>query len=376
MHRKAKLIGVLLASFIVLAGFSKPIKDTNLTDTYMYCPDTTLNKIYYATGNSYNIHDKIYMYDTTTKETVVALSPSKEGAWDDYHVCDPSVLGYKSTFNASKKRSKYEYNYIMAYLGSGDETNQNNRIGIAVSKDGKKWKKITTDECLPLGDATGWGIGQPSLFQFYYTDDASNEIKNTFYLFYTIENANDSNYAKYKTWYRECDFHNLNNLKMSEPKPVSTSGLDIPLIQNADFAVDDLNDNNGKYIYMVCDDTSTFTHTFNDGIVEKDVYYPTPDTSIIYRTTDRDFSTAKWTKFNVISPETPNGHNRNHNCGFVTNDYSTLDGLNILVSGSDNCLAFEQIEAYKVDPKDTDNTSFHNVVDTYRIYKYHMKKDL
>ena len=175
--RYKKIFLALVVSFCFLAGFSSPVSDTNdLANTYVYCPDTISNKIYYCRGNSLEVHDYIYVYDYETNKSTVAIKPSA-GSWDSYHVCDPSVVAYKCSYNG------VDYNYLMAYLGCDNGNNQNNQVGIAASVDGKKWKKIRTKN-LKLGKSTGWGIGQPTLFP-----DPNNA--DNLLLFYTIENITD-----------------------------------------------------------------------------------------------------------------------------------------------------------------------------------------
>lgn len=359
--KKVKIFSVILAiTMFMCTGFSKSsfkaLGTDSQPDTYQYCPDSINDKVYYCYGNTYNVHDTIHMFDTKSKKDYLVLAPLTT-SWDSYHVCDPEVI------EGNFKYRGINYKYLMAYLGCDNGENKNNKIGLAVSTEGRGWIRVGDKPLKLYNDETelgNWGMGQPSIIR---TKD-----KNRYILFYTKEN---NNLTQFKEFYRFIDFSNLDNLinepnkYMSDEQAVGTNGLPQGRkIQNADFA------RCGEDVYMVCDDTKKFKHKYNG----KSIKYPTPDTSLIYKAVpgeNDNFFKIEWKKVAKISPE--NGYERNHNCCFKTNGYSELVGKYVYCTGSSNSTNYEEIE-YNKDPavltkeKMNENTSFHEVLETYRIY--------
>ena len=314
-------IWLLLASSLILCGFSPKIPISE-DSQYSYCPSTINDLTYYCRGDSNNIVDYIYCYDGADSKEV--LAPSETG-WDKEHVCDPSVV--KGSF----KYKEHDYTYLMVFLGCDNARCVKNQIGLAVSDDGYNWIKIDSNP-LPLGEYyETWGIGQASIIN----------IEGTQLLFYT-EGATDH----CGTYVRECDFSDLDNMSIGKKIKINVP-TDIELITNADFAMYD------NYTYMVCDYN---IKNKNDPKLGGRINYIVPERSAIYKTltpSDYDYSKVEWTKLDEIW-ET----NRNHNCGFVRNEFGYLADSVVLYTGSKNSLKYEYTG---------DVTNF---LSSYRIYEY------
>ena len=100
---------------------------------------------------------------------VLALGP--RGAWDERAAADPYVL------QAGDQLFLY-------YLGEDRARRQ--RLGVAVSKDGRKWTKLTAAPVLELGEQGAWdenGLGEPAVWNAHgawwmlYTGRARNEVR-------------------------------------------------------------------------------------------------------------------------------------------------------------------------------------------------------
>lgn len=316
-----KWIWLLLASSLALCGFSPkiPIDEDSY---YSYCPSTINDLTYFCKGDSNHIVDYIYCYDGADSKEV--LAPSKTG-WDKEHVCDPSVIKGSFIYN------EHDYDYLMIYLGCDNTKCVKNQIGIAVSDDEYSWIKIDSNP-LPLGEYyKSWGIGQASIIN----------IEDTQLLFYTEGTSDHCG-----TYMRKCNFNDLNNIVIGDKIKVNTPN-DIDLITNADFALC------GKYTYMVCDYN---TKDKNNPKLGGKVSYIVPEKSAIYKAltpTDYDYSNVEWTKVDEI-----NVANRNHNCGFVRDEYGNLKDSVVMYTGSNNSLKYEHTGDVRT------------FLPSYRIYEY------
>ena len=100
---------------------------------------------------------------------VLALGP--RGAWDERAAADPYVV------QAGDRLYLY-------YLGEDRARRQ--RLGVAVSTDGRQWTKLTGAPVLELGEQGAWdenGLGEPAVWNAHgawwmlYTGRARNEIR-------------------------------------------------------------------------------------------------------------------------------------------------------------------------------------------------------
>ncbi len=262
----------------------------------------------------------------TFGEKQLVLSPTAN-TWDKVHVCDPSVVkgdfGYKGE----------KYSYLMAYLGCAYGDVKANEVGLAVAKN-PEGPYVKIDEINPIanyheeaakheGDGKNWmgawGFGQPSVVS---VDKGSKVL-----LTYTAGTPNGTG-AVAEIW----DFADLTN-------PVKLMGGDISKvgvvnaygatdsINNADFAFDP----DENRIYCIKEDFPYPT----DG----ETNWITGSNTVLYMDLDDGEinmeglikNTAKsWTVLDRIVPD-KTGFARNHNCGFVTDEYGWI--LNPTVLG-------------------------------------------
>ena len=161
------------------------------TQIYNYAPtvfeEDGVRHIYYC-SNKYegNVTDYVaYRKGTLVKgkwvysELSFVLEPTQD-TWDARHVCDPSVI--KGDFNYDGD----DYNYLMAYLGCVTSNNQENMVGLAVSKSPEgpwiKTEKVNPiakyERDMSIDDIFQWGYGQPSLI--------NSDKKSEVLLYYTV----------------------------------------------------------------------------------------------------------------------------------------------------------------------------------------------
>lgn len=105
------------------------------------------------------IKDWIFYIQRKNGQVVVArpvLSPGEAGAWDSYHVCDPSVIAGSFSYNGET------YPYALFYLGNNVNASRQNQIGVAFAHDiaAEQWVKYPDPIIHYAGDQ--WGVGQPS----------------------------------------------------------------------------------------------------------------------------------------------------------------------------------------------------------------------
>lgn len=288
---------------------------------YNYCPSVMINNneihTYYCSNiNSYEISDHIFYrksyksFDETYlyTEKIPVLTPSETG-WDSVHVCDPSII------SGNFQYQEENYKYLMSYLGCNTLNNQQNQIGIAVSKyPDKNWIKV--QEINPIikcnynsnfKNQFQWGVGQASIIN----------LKNNKILFFYTEGTYNRTDTKVELW----DLSNLNNPQQIFKTNLSNNGMN-DFISNADFAIKD------STLYMICD-----THPFTGKLLNN-----ISDVSTIYTTEISDFansnnySSCTWSKLNKIS-----SFQKNHNAGFFRDEFGNLKEQKILYTS-----AFEQ----------------------------------
>ncbi|MBQ2733561.1 MAG: hypothetical protein IJF74_05315 [Clostridia bacterium] len=295
--------------------------DNKKAGIYNYCPSVMTEPdgtryIYYCTNkDSYKVIDYVGCRRGTPNadgsyswgEETLVLSPSKSGAWDAHHTCDPSVIKgvfrYKGT----------EYSYLMAYLGCTSYDNQENKLGLAVANSPLGPFVKVGDAPLvdfvrdPSVSVFQWGVGQASLISM----DKAGKV----WLFYTRGDKNGT-----RTVVRECDFSDLDAPVMSEETKVSASGLS-NLNGGSDFM------NNADLLYDP----------------EKDKFYsasdchpnPADEPNFIASTfrinyfKGSSFSRGAWRTVAQIGPK-QTGAARNHNVGLVRDEYGHLYNKNFI----------------------------------------------
>jgi hypothetical protein len=84
----------------------------------------------------------------------VVLTVGTTGTWDAQHICDPTVL---------KDVDIGGYSWAMWYTGVA--VGSKNKVGLALSHDGKVWVRHSANPVLncPTTDSNAWGCGQPSV---------------------------------------------------------------------------------------------------------------------------------------------------------------------------------------------------------------------
>lgn len=275
--------------------------------TYNYCPSVIVNddnvSIFYCSNiEAYQISDNICYSDAVInddgsvsfKNRSIVLSPTTD-SWDSMHVCDPSVISGRFTYQGAA------YNYLMAYLGCDTTDNQQNQIGLAVSNClSSGWVKVGSSPIIEKNydssqSAFQWGVGQPSLINL----DGSGHVL----LFYT-EGTYDLTCTKVQEW----DFSNLDAPILLSYNNVSNAGTN-DFISNADFAL------SGQTLYMICD-----THPFGGNVLDC-----IPDSSCVYSCfwdgTIESLSSVSWNKVYTVNQDNT-GFPKNHNCGI----YRTSSG--------------------------------------------------
>ncbi len=108
---------------------------------------------------------------TWTREPAPVLALGPRGAWDERAAADPYVL------EAGGRLYLY-------YLGEDRARRQ--RLGVAVSSDGRQWTKLTGAPVLEVGGPGAWdeaGLGEPAVWSargswwMLYTGRAQNEVR-------------------------------------------------------------------------------------------------------------------------------------------------------------------------------------------------------
>ncbi len=103
---------------------------------------------------------KDHIYETkivggrvVSSRSVLRATP---GAWDSFHVCDPSVVAGRFLYQG------VQYRYAMFYLGNDLDASQHNQIGVAFAKElGGAWVKYP-NPLVTFERTDQWGVGQPS----------------------------------------------------------------------------------------------------------------------------------------------------------------------------------------------------------------------
>ncbi|MBK5720652.1 sugar-binding protein [Dysgonomonas sp. Marseille-P4677] len=252
----------------------------------------------------------IYMNaDGSKSEAKSVVQPGASGAWDDHHICDPSVVG------GSFKMNGKSYKYAMAYLTNSYAV-YFNEIGVAFSNDlsANNWDKYpkqivektwsySSDQLLPNGGKS-WGVGQPSILSV----DKQGKVM----LVYTIGDIDGTRLA-----WAEMDFSDMDNFEKVTPVNMVDKGLmqlDVTKKDytcNSDFAID--RDANTIVMVRPVQPNATDYPTYLNKTLE--VNYMSLD--------DFKSSTGTWKVLLRIKPETT-GFPRNHNAGIERDQYGEI----------------------------------------------------
>ena len=341
--------------------FSKA--DPKSSQYYNYCPtsfvENNVQHIYYCTNESDgNVTDfvgyrtgQIIDNKLVYSEEELILTHGEVGVdWDSRHVCDPSVVKGNFTYNEET------YSYLMAYLGCSSSDVTLNETGLAVSKTpAGPWIKVAFEKdgvtklrpIVPVTDFTDnqkcWGTGQPSLVSV----NEAGEV-----LLFTsvgIETATFTNLRHY-------DFSNLNDVKLiDEQRTIMTTGVvgtstGASFINNADFAYDKEN----QRVLMV----KGRQHYNADGKLPNqiesilDVYYidDTERTGVGSVLFAGNNTTKQWKLMGSINQDLT-GFLRNHNPGFITNEYGHIlntDALPVAFTRADEGGGWQHLATYRI----------------------------
>lgn len=290
---------------------------------YSYCPvvlqQENGDRYVFMCANPYadpsaslynTIIDNIYMFiehpDGTRTEAKSVLQPGE--AYDNHHVCDPSVI------EGEFKMDGAVYKYAMFYT-TGIKEYDYCELAVAFSNDlnADKWVKYTEGPIvkktwagegdLQWSGGNCWGVGQPSAI--------SLDGKGKVLLTYSIGDLNGTRVA-----YRFIDMSDMSRLDMGTQRSMITNGLkqsngSQDIASNLDFALDREHDR----IIMVRD-VRPFPAT-----------YPTfiPSTMEVMYLSFSGFqdNVGTWKKLAQITPELT-GFPRNHNAGFVRDNFGYI----------------------------------------------------
>lgn len=164
------------------------------TTAYAYAPTTipgSVDRVWTChSRSSGTVRDDIFMTKRSGGTVVSSTSvlSGTSGAWDSFHVCDPSVVRVDVTYGGSA------YSYAMFYLGNDADCSCHNQIGVAfaTSLDGP-WVKYPSPVIAfdPTKPTSAWGEGQPSATT---VDAAAGSVVLTWSSGYTANPADTKAY--------------------------------------------------------------------------------------------------------------------------------------------------------------------------------------
>ena len=190
-----------------------------------------LRKGVFSTGNGY-----------AYGEESIVLAPSVNG-WDKF-ISAPSIV--KGNFNYNN----VSYSYLMAYQGTNLSTERSYSVGLAVTNNPESnWVKVGSAPVLQY-DRTVYG---ESYAGFYAPSLVNLNKNNLIRLFFTWADA-----FGHFTYFVDFDATNLGSVELSGYAMVPnngnlSTGEDVTMVPNADFAYDAVN----KMFYMVKDYSPT-----------------------------------------------------------------------------------------------------------------------
>jgi hypothetical protein len=167
----SRLSGVAAADALVDGGAVRYVGEIVGTAGYDYAPtvmwgDGVTMKMWWCGTEGGG--DVIYYSELdggSWSSPVVVLTPSTS-AWDEYHVCDPSVVEGDFTADGTS------WSYAMYYAGADDAVGTDTHVGVAFSNDGTSWQKYSGNPLIhPETHDGGYGAGMPSAHRASGTDD-------------------------------------------------------------------------------------------------------------------------------------------------------------------------------------------------------------
>ncbi|WP_131333466.1 hypothetical protein [Schaalia vaccimaxillae] len=240
-------------------------------------------------------------------QSQVALTASA-GSWDQFHICDPSVI------RVNARLAGVDYRYAMFYLGNDRDASAHNEVGVAYAKNlSGPWVKnpIPVVSFDSTRDPSRWGVGQPS------ATTIDPELGTA--LLFWVENYAGPD-QETKVYRMPLDLNEDSGVVAGEPKIVTTEGLkgsdgNADWLNNADFAYDPPTDR----FYVVREQ-----HPYPVGIpdwVGANLELVSIDGASIWS------GGGAWRSEAIIGPG-QTGYPRNHNGGLVRTEYGTLPSTN------------------------------------------------
>ncbi|MER5740120.1 hypothetical protein ABT117_31265 [Streptomyces sp. NPDC002262] len=220
------------------------------------------------------------------------FTPTLGSAWDQRHVCDPSVV--QGSFTNPEDGATYQY--AMYYGSTNQDDGTNGRIGVAYSNDGVKWTRYDRQLIVPQQDPTTYyGAGQPAVHNL----DGKSSIRMFHY---------DNSHPVHgpRIWIRESS----DGVNFSAPTLVTNTGLPHASMQNVDFAYDPATKHYYAAISYEARPGDRETYGFG-----------------IYRIVADQLlqGNGAWENLGVVSNETT-GSYLNHSPGFMKDVYGNVSG--------------------------------------------------
>ncbi|MBO9205274.1 MULTISPECIES: RICIN domain-containing protein [Niastella] len=324
---KCKIFYFFIAALLASANSIGQSAELEFNDDpgnfYNYCPSyiqtsSTVRYMYYCKNSTSNqITDFIYWRKATRSGSTwtwgsqqIALTPSASG-WDSKHTCDPDVKQGSFSYN------QHTYSWVMFYLGCDQLDGNHNQIGIAFADSPEgPWVKWGGNPFISFSGTNNWGVGQSSAT---CVDGLGRLL-----LFYTKGDATETGIIR-----RDINISNMSSPSLGTEYTLFTNGLTSrdnnvsPVVfHDATFAYDGTTDR----MYVIRERESTDVYDPNFVSTQLQVAYTAGGN--IWN------NSGTWTVDGQVSPINTGG-DRNHNAGFLTDQYGGLIG-----GASDYVLSF------------------------------------